>query len=172
MEHEYNCIIQAIEKLDKIEINLDYGDFNYNHSYSQGDGLSFDFNISSESALNFLNKIEVISDEELQKARMFIDSDFDLFISTYKNNFATHYCHSNTRDISIELYDSTDDDISNSLKNILEKINDSDKLIKQWYVEFCDSLFSELIEEYEEIEKYNNENDDFSELLNTKIRDY
>lgn len=129
---------------------------------SQGDGLCFDFNISEKDTIKLLKHFNV--DKNLINA---INKDkIDISISTYKNSFATHYSHSNTREIDIEVDYSLDlKKTSPKLYQLLES-DVFDKLkddIKSWYVDICDKLYDDLYEMDKESNELNNEDMDLND---------
>ena len=96
-------------------------------------------------------------------------------IQTVKNNFATHYCHSNTRDINVDIYFREDVEIKNkSLFDLLsnpESFKNLQDEIKSWYMDQCGEMYNELEKHYNEVQDLESEQEDltFSERVDELV---
>lgn len=173
MEEDYEIILEGF--IDKIHtdfgLRLDIENIFWRGFYSQGDGLCFDFKLENKEVLDFLIKLNYKNIEPFKEA---IDSSFiRIEIETFKNNFATHYCHSNTRDININVWFEEDAELDNKhLFDLLsESFKDLQKEIKVWYVNICDEIYDELKKHYEEVQDLEEEQEDmtFSDKIDALI---
>lgn len=149
-EHLYEGFIDNLK--EKFSIEIEEKDIQWTGFWSQGDGLSFDFKIYNRDAINFLKAIEFDNVEDLLSA---LEKDkIEIEIYTTKNHFGTYYCHSNTRDINVNI--SFDEDLKEynmELYELLDNnsfIKDLENMIKSWYGNKCDELYNELSEYYYE----------------------
>src|SRR5574344_1568781 len=149
-EHLYEDFIDNLK--EKFSIEIEEEDIQWTGFWSQGDGLSFDFKIYNRDAINFLKAMEFYKVEDLLSA---LEKDkIDIEISTTKNHFGTHYCHSNTRDINVNI--SFDEDLKEynmELYELLDNdsfIKDLENMIKSWYEDECGELYNKLSEYYYE----------------------
>ena len=149
-EHLYEGFIDNLK--EKFSIEIEEKDIHWTGFWSQGDGLSFDFKIYNKDAINFLKAIEFDKVEDLLSA---LEKDkIEIEINTTKNHFGTYYCHSNTRDINVNI--SFDEDLKEynmELYELLDNnsfIKDLENMIKSWYGNRCDELYNELSEYYYE----------------------
>ena len=148
MKEDFETILEGF--IDKIHtdfgLKLDIENIYWRGFYSQGDGLCFDFKLGDKEAFEFLLKLKCENIEHLKDAVNI--SDVGIEIETVKNNFATHYCHSNTRDINVDIYIKNDADIKNkSLFDLLsnpESFKNLQDEIKVWYVDQCGEIYNEL----------------------------
>lgn len=156
----YEGFLETLE--NDFGIDIKNKDIEWTGFVSQGDGLCFDFNISGKDTIKLLKHFEV--DRNLINA---INKDkIDISIGTYKNSFATHYCHSNTREIDIEVDYSLDlKKTSPKLYQLLESdIFEKLKIdIKSWYIDICDKLYDDLYEMHKESNELDNEEMDFDD---------
>lgn len=119
-----------LEDLSKYNIEPLDDNIYWAHSYSQGDGLCFDFKIDRNDSLEFLKIIEFANIIDLYK--------FDnISIKTVRNSFATYYCHEKTRDIAVEI------DTELDVKDLILLI---ESYVKNWYICKCQEFF-EIIKE-------------------------
>ena len=149
-EYLYEDFIDNLK--EKFSIEIEEKDIQWTGFWSQGDGLSFDFKIYNRDAINFLKAMEFDKVEDLLSA---LEKDkIDIEISTTKNHFGTHYCHSNTRDINVNI--SFDEDLKEynmELYELLDNnffIKDLENMIKSWYEDECGELYNKLSEYYYE----------------------
>lgn len=149
-EYLYEDFIDNLK--EKFSIEIEEKDIQWTGFWSQGDGLSFDFKIYNRDAINFLKAIEFDKVEDLLSA---LEKDkIDIEINTTKNHFGTYYCHSNTRDINVDI--SFDEDLKEynmELYELLDNnffIKDLENMIKSWYEDECGKLYNELSEYYYE----------------------
>ena len=149
-EYLYEDFIDNLK--EKFSIEIEEKDIHWTGFWSQGDGLSFDFKIYNKDAINFLKAIEFDKVEDLLSA---LEKDkIEIEINTTKNHFGTYYCHSNTRDINVNI--SFDEDLKEynmELYELLDNnsfIKDLENMIKSWYENKCDELYNELSEYYYE----------------------
>mgnify|MGYP000284633185 CR=1 FL=1 len=156
MEEDYEIILEGF--IDKIHtdfgLKLDIENIFWRGFCSQGDGLCFDFKLGDKEAFEFLLKLKCENIEHLKDAVNI--SDVGIEIETVKNNFATHYCHSNTRDINVDIYIKNDADIKNkSLFDLLsnpESFKNLQDEIKRWYMDQCGEMYNELEKHYNEVQ--------------------
>lgn len=136
---------------EKYFIEIEQKDIQWRGFWSQGDGLSFDFKIDGADVVNFL---EAISAPHYEKILEFYNTDyiFQITVETIKNNFATNYCHSNTRDISFWFakYDPIITSMQMDLDKIKEDIPKIEEHIKEWYRTTCDGFYDTLNVYYQE----------------------
>ena len=173
MEEDYGMILEGF--IDKIHtdfgLKLDIKNIFWRGFCSQGDGLCFDFKLEDKEAFEFLTKLNCKNIEHLKDAVN--SSDVGIEVETVKNNFATHYCHSNTRDINVDIYFKNDADIKNeslfdlypeSFKNLQEEI-------RVWYVYICKEMYYDLEKHYIEVQDLESEQEDltFSERVDELI---
>lgn len=121
--------------------------------WSQGDGACFDADINASEFMRWILKQEKINAKTINTVcNMIEQGQIDFNPNIYKNSYANHYCHSNTR--SIEIIDISCDYIENKklktkyeamLLNIVDKEQAN---INEWYRSLCDDLYSELKNEY------------------------
>lgn len=160
-------------------LGFDESEVWYSLGWCQGDGLTFDFNLSSgeiieiikqyqdkktvERGFKFLENIvnelhDIVSDFELNEELI---NDFDVTINTEKNSYANHYSHKKTRYMNLE--------VNNLYRDITNKeslyFGELENVIKSIYYKICDILEKEgyeqiyykpSIEEYTEISNENN----------------
>ena len=175
MEEDYEIILEGF--IDKIHtdfgLKLDIENIFWRGFYSQGDGLCFDFKLGDKEAFEFLLKLKCENIEHLKDAVNI--SDVGIEIETVKNNFATHYCHSNTRDINVDIYIKNDADIKNkSLFDLLsnpESFKNLQDEIKVWYMDQCGEMYHELEKHYNEVQDLESEQEDltFSERVDELV---
>ena len=173
MEEDYGMILEGF--IDKIHtdfgLKLDIKNIFWRGFCSQGDGLCFDFKLEDKEAFEFLTKLNCENIEHLKDAVNI--SDVGIEIETVKNSFASHYCHSNTRDINVDIYIKNDADIKNeslfdlypeSFKNLQEEI-------RVWYVYICKEMYYDLEKHYIEVQDLESEQEDltFSERVDELI---
>lgn len=139
-------------------IELETEDIFWRHSYSQGDGMCFDFYVAQEAALILLLKTNIINNTQYDLLKLNLDI-FEINIETKKNIFATHYCHNRTRniDISIFLNEDTDD-----LNEIIEWLHSDIVLndLHEWYRNITENCFSKIVLFYEENKELEEDEDD------------
>ena len=152
-------------------IEIDDEDIYWRGFCSQGDGLSFDFKIEGLDAVNFLEKINSLSHEEIS---LLFENNFifEIGIKTHKNFFANNYCHSNTRDIEliVEFQEEFgfNEQIQNKIFTVEESIQSIQNEIKSWYVSECDNLYDEIYKVFLECEEVvENEEEDI--IISDKI---
>ena len=175
MEEDYEMILEGF--IDKIHtdfgLKLDIENIFWRGFCSQGDGLCFDFKLGDKEAFEFLLKLKCENIEHLKDAVNI--SDVGIEIETVKNNFATHYCHYNTRDINVDIYIKNDADIRNkSLFDLLsnpESFKNLQDEIRVWYVYRCEEMYYELEKHYNEVQDLESEQEDltFSERVDELI---
>ena len=175
MEEDFETILEGF--IDKIHtdfgLRLDIKNIFWRGFCAQGDGLCFDFKLEDEEAFEFLTKLNCKNMEHLKDAVNI--SDVGIEIETVKNNFATHYCHSNTRDINVVIYIKNDADIKNkSLFDLLsnpESFKNLQEEIRVWYVYRCEEMYYELEKHYNEVQDLESEQEDstFSEKVDELI---
>ena len=175
MEEDFETIIEGF--IDKIHtdfgLRLDIKNIFWRGFCSQGDGLCFDFKLGDKEAFEFLLKLKCENIEHLKDAVNI--SDVGIEIETVKNNFATHYCHSNTRDINVDIYIKNDADIKNkSLFDLLsnpESFKNLQDEIRVWYVDRCQEMYHELEKHYNEVQDLESEQEDltFSERVDELV---
>ena len=173
MEEDYEMILEGF--IDKIHtdfgLRLDIENIFWRGFCAQGDGLCFDFKLEDKEAFEFLLKLNCENIEHLKDAVNI--SDVGIEIETVKNNFATHYCHYNTRDINVDIYIKNDADIKNeslfdlypeSFKNLQEEI-------RVWYVYICKEMYYDLEKHYIEVQDLESEQEDltFSERVDELV---
>ena len=173
MEEDYEMILEGF--IDKIHtdfgLRLDIENIFWRGFCAQGDGLCFDFKLEDKEAFEFLLKLKCENIEHLKDAVNI--SDVGIEIETVKNNFASHYCHYNTRDINVDIYITNDADIKNeslfdlypeSFKNLQEEI-------RVWYVYICKEMYYDLEKHYIEVQDLESEQEDltFSERVDELI---
>lgn len=149
-EHLYEGFIDDLK--EKFSIEIEEKDIQWTGFWSQGDGLSFDFKIYNRDAINFLKAIEFDNVEDLLSA---LEKDkIEIEIYTTKNHFGTYYCHSNTRDINVNIsFDEDLEEYNIELYNLLDNnffIKDLENMIKSWYEDECGELYNKLSEYYYE----------------------
>lgn len=136
---------------EKYFIEIEQKDIQWRGFWSQGDGLSFDFTISDCDVVNFLEAISAPHHDNFKKFWN-VNYIFACGIETVKNNFATNYCHSNTRNISF-WFENYQPDVTQYCKDITRIKEDSSKItehIKAWYIKTCDEFYNLLQNYYEE----------------------
>lgn len=149
-----------LESLKTFGIDIEDKDIHWRCSFSQGDGLCFDFKIEGLDAVNFLKKINSSCHEEIS---LLFENDFifEIGIKTHKNFFANNYCHSNTRDIEliVEFLEELEynEQIQNKIFTVEESIQTIQNEIKSWYVSECDNLYGKIYNAYLEFEEAENE---------------
>ena len=161
MEEDYEMLLEGF--IDKIHtdfgLRLDIENIFWRGFCSQGDGLCFDFKLEDKEAFEFLTKLNCKNIEHLKDAVNI--SDVGIEIETVKNNFATHYCHSNTRDINVDIYFKNDAEIKNkSLFDLLsnpESFKNLQDEIRVWYVDRCEEMYHELEKHYNEVQDLESE---------------
>lgn len=136
---------------EKYFIEIEQKDIQWRGFSSQGDGLSFDFKLESSDVTSFL---EAINAPHYEKILEFYNTDyiFQITIETIKNNFATNYCHSNTRDISFWFakYDPKITSMQMDLDKIKKDIPKIEEHIKEWYRTICDNFYNTIEAYYQE----------------------
>ena len=136
---------------EKYSIDIEQEDIQWRGFGSQGDGLSFDFKLESSDVTSFL---EAIDAPHYEKILEFYNTDyiFQITIETIKNNFATNYCHSNTRDISFwfATYEPKITSMQMDLDKIKKDIPKIEQYIKEWYRITCDEFYDLISSYYEE----------------------
>ena len=175
MEEDFETILEGF--IDKIHtdfgLRLDIKNIFWRGFCSQGDGLCFDFKLEDKEAFEFLTKLNCENIEHLKDAVNI--SDVGIEIETVKNNFATHYCHSNTRDINVDIYFREDAEIKNkSLFDLLsnpESFKNLQEEIRVWYVYRCKEMYYDLEKHYIEVQDLESEQEDltFSDKIDTLI---
>ena len=143
----YEGFIKELQ--DKYHITIKQSDIHWRGFWSQGDGLSFDFEINDSEVAYFLEAID--APEAKNFSDFWLDETiFTSVIKTSKNNFATNYCHSNTRDISLwfEYYQPSTG--VEEFGKIINAKQDIEKYIKEWYVGVCDEFYKRIEEHYYE----------------------
>lgn len=154
-----------LESLKTFGIDIEDKDIHWRCSFSQGDGLCFDFKIEGLDAVNFLKKINSLCHEEIS---LLFENNFifEIGIKTHKNFFGNNYCHSKTRDIEliVEFSDELEysEQIQNKVFTIEESIQSIQNEIKSWYVSECDNLYDEIYNAYLEFEEAENEEEDIT----------
>ena len=118
----------------------------YHLSYSQGDGLVFDFtNVNIETFLkkkNILNKFPNV---------LKYQDKIELMFYSVPNNFATFYCHEKTRFTDVDFKSYNVDIFENKEFDELEKeVDDLKDLIEQTRLELCINFFDIFVSFYEE----------------------
>ena len=153
-----------LEELNIYGIGIDTEDIHWRCSFSQGDGLSFDIkNMNLTEVILWLKAViaslesEEIRQEkdpkqnggtpEISYARTLLQTleeirDLDILTNfelyTSLNGFATYYCHEKTRDINIDSYDLTIEQLDqNPYNNIDKHFDDIREYFKNWYIEWC-----------------------------------
>lgn len=175
MEEDYEMILEGF--IDKIHtdfsLKLDIENIFWRGFCSQGDGLCFDFKLEDKEAFEFLLKLECENIEHLKDAVNI--SDVGIEVETVKNSFARHYCHSNTRDINVDIYFREDIEIKNkSLFDLLsnpESFKNLQDEIRVWYVDQCGEMYNELEKHYNEVQDLESDQEDltFSERVDELI---
>jgi len=164
------------EKLAKYGFND--ASINYDISYCQGSGASFD-----TKDIDFFKLLEYLKNKKYDILKKFIEhGDIELDISITENGYATHYCHKFTRYTSIEFSNYVDYDydiekdlkidfpelynsyrykiivndekgISDLFQKITEKleilVDELEKDIEEVRQNLCDEIYKEFKKEYE-----------------------
>ena len=166
MEEDYGMILEGF--IDEIHtdfgLKLDIKNIFWRGFCSQGDGLCFDFKLEDKEAFEFLLKLKCENIEHLKDAVNIYD--VGIKIETVENSFATHYCHSNTRDINVDIYFREDAEIKNkSLFDLLsnpESFKNLQDEIRVWYVDRCEEMYHELEKHYNEVQDLESEQEDMT----------
>ncbi len=175
MEEDYEMILEGFidEIYTDFSLKLDIENIFWRGFCSQGDGLCFDFKLEDKEAFEFLLKLKCENIQHLKDAVNI--SDVGIEIETVKNNFATHYCHHNTRDIDVNIHFREDAEIKNkSLFDLLlngETFKNLQEEIRVWYVYRCKEMYYELEKHYNEVQDLESEQEDltFSERVDELI---
>ena len=159
---------------EKYFIEIEQKDIHWRGFCSQGDGLSFDFKLESSDVTSFL---EAINAPHYEKILEFYNTDyiFQITIETIKNNFATNYCHSYTRDISFWFakYDPKITSMQMDLDKIKKDIPKIEEYIKEWYRTACDNFYNTIEAYYQEqcadIPDFPEEEMTISDIIDSRI---
>lgn len=140
------CVVEPIIEnwVNKLsEIGFVNPSIQYSGFYSQGDGASFDCDYIDW--LTFLNSKEIAVIKEIEL--MFHISPHDLCLKIYKNDFATHYSHGNTRYVSASAHANYENqDLHMAVTSFIQLLN--------WKrAEYCAEIYRELQNGYEELHK-------------------
>ena len=160
---EYDELYEGfIKKLkDVYHIDIKQSDIHWRGFWSQGDGLCFDFEIDNSDVAYFLEAID--APEAKNFSDFWLDETiFAATIMTTKNNFATNYCHSNTRGVSLwfdHYVPKTGAEEFNKLNAAKKDIN---KHIKEWYVGVCDEFYKQIESHYYENAELEDEEEDMT----------
>ena len=133
----------------KYHITIKQNDIHWRGFWSQGDGLSFDFEINDSEVAYFLEAVD--APEAKNFSDFWLDETiFAAVIKTTNNNFATCYCHSNTRDLSLWFEHYVPKTGAAEFNKITNAKQNIEKYIKEWYVGVCDEFYKRIKEHYNE----------------------
>ena len=144
-EQIYEGIIEELKNEYKIEIIEK--DIHWRGFGNQGDGLSFDFKVSGNEAIIFLNKVKpYLFQDILDIFNVGLIDEIEIY--TEKNHFANFYCHEKTRELNLDVKFSEveETELFKSFKNKIIMISENYKLIlsdiSTWYVNECLKKYS------------------------------
>ncbi len=155
-----------IAKLKNLGIEIEVKDIHWRGFSSQGDGMCFDFALTTlVDVKNFLKNIEFPGFVEFERCFRALDA-FDIITS--KNCFSASYCHEKTRniDIIVQVSEINQDLPFDTKLNIQKKIEELPKWEKEvqefvaaWYIDTCQEFYNLLEAHYNEEREYDEEDD-------------
>jgi hypothetical protein len=140
-------------------INVNFSDVNYSGFNSQGDGLRFEFEISNNLIVKYIEK-EGLGDKcKLLYETLQSEKINDLIIRTEKNGSYNLYCHEHTLYMDYEIH--FDEDEMNVVQNRLDfentlfsELNYLLNYMNDWRISLCKKMYKELEYEYEYLLSY------------------
>lgn len=149
----YEGFIEELKNEYKIEILEN--DIHWCGFGNQGDGLSFDFKVSGNEAIVFLNKVQpCLYQDIIDIFNVGLIDEIEIY--TEKNHFANFYCHQRTRELNLDVKFSKveETELFKSFKNKIITVSENYKLIlsdiSTWYENKCLEKYSLFEQRYYE----------------------
>ena len=146
-----------ISKLKDLGIEITVKDIHWRGFWNQGDGLCFDFALTTTAEVRtFLKNIEFPGFEQFERCFEVIEA-FDIITS--KNAFSANYCHEKTRniDVLVQLIEVNPDwtfgtrlNKNNKIEEIPKWEKEVQEFVAAWYIDICQEFYSLLEAHYNE----------------------